>query len=119
MKIAAIRLLCRALIISLAMLSFQAAQAGVITTNQLAPAATAQADRAAVVDLLSRTEVANQLQAMGIDPKAAQDRVAAMTDEEVSSLAGKITALPAGADALGWLLLIAIIGGLVWYFWMR
>src|SRR5439155_17050187 len=47
-------------------------------------------------NFLSRSDVANQLQSLGIDPSTANDRVAAMTDQEVQSLAGRINAMPAG-----------------------
>ena len=39
---------------------------------------------------------------MGVDVNAAQERVAALTDDEARSLAGKLGAVPAGADDDGW-----------------
>ena len=118
MKIATIKIICRTLIMSLTMLSFQIAQAGIITTNQLATTATVQADRASVMNYVSRADVASQLQSMGLEPKAAQDRVAALTDQEVQSLAGKLNALPAGASSgWAWAAVIIIIAVLVWYKW--
>ena len=120
MKIATIKIICRALIISLTMLSFQIAQAGIITTNQLATTATVQADRATVMNFMSRADVASQLQSMGLEPKVAQDRVAALTDQEVQSLAGKLNSLPAGATS-GWVwgAVVIIIAVLLWYKWGR
>jgi len=80
------------------LLPIQTIRAGMIGTDQIASAASAQTDRAAVLSLMSRSDVASQLQTLGPDPKIAQDRVAAMTDEEVRPLAGKLDFSPAGAD---------------------
>ncbi len=120
MRIDVVKIICRALIISFTMLSFQVAQAGIITTNEIASATAAQTDRTTVFNIMNRSEVASQLQALGLDPKSAQDRVAAMTDQEVHSLAGKLTSLPAGADSgWAWAAVIIIIAVLVWYKWGR
>lgn len=118
MRSAAMRLICRFLIVSLAMLPFQAVQAGMIGTDQALSAARAATDRSAVLNVLGRSEVAAQLQALGIDPKTAGDRVAAMTDEEVHALAGRIDSLPAGAHSSGWAwAAVIIIAVLIWYNW--
>ena len=58
--------------------------------------ATPGTDRERVNALLERPEVAQQLQKMGIPADQAKDRVAAMSEAEVASLAGKLDALPAG-----------------------
>ena len=109
------RFICRMLIISTAMLPFQAVQAGMIGADQVAVAAGAQAERLAVLSLVSRADVASQLQSFGLDPSTARDRVAAMTDEEVHSLAGQLNSLPAGANS-GWVwAAVIIIGVLIWY----
>lgn len=114
----ATRMICRFLILVMAMLPFQTVQAGMIGTDQVASAMSAQADRASVLSLMSRSDVASQLQALGLDPQVAKDRVAAMTDEEVRSLAGKLDSLPAGARSNGWawaaVIIIAIV---IWYNW--
>ena len=116
MKSAAMRLICRILIVSMAMLPFQIAQAGMIGTDQIASISSAQSDRAAVLSLISRSEVSSQLQALGISPGTARDRVEAMTDQEVRSLAGQLDSLPAGAKSNGWVWAVVIIVGLVIYF---
>jgi len=100
----------------MAWMPFHVAQAGIISTDQAV--ASAQADRTAVLNLISRSDVAEQLQALGLDPAIAKDRVAALTDEEVQSLAGKLNALPAGADAAG-VVVVILIGVLIWYFFFR
>ena len=67
-------------------------QAGMIATE----AATQQADRARVNALLERPEIAQQLEKMGIPADQARERVAAMNDAEVASLAGRLDAAIAG-----------------------
>jgi hypothetical protein len=57
-------------------------------------------ERERVMTLVERPEVAQALQKMGIPADQAKARVAAMSEAEVASLAGKLDALPAGG-ALG------------------
>ncbi len=111
-------LICRSLIVALMTLSFQTARAGMIGADQVA--ASVAPDRAAVLSVLSRADTAAQLRAQGIDPAMARERVAAMTDEEVQTLAANIDTAPAGgmSTAAG-LLAVALIAGLVWYFAFR
>lgn len=53
-------------------------------------------DRERVMTLIERPEVAQQLEKMGIPAEQAKARVAAMSEAEVASLAGKLDSLPAG-----------------------
>src|SRR5436190_20226013 len=101
MKSSAFRIVCRLLIASMFLMSFQSAMAGMIGTQQAVATAAAQADRAALISTLSRSDVASQLQSQGVDPLAAKARVASMTDQEVATLSGKIDSLPAGAMSNG------------------
>ena len=118
MKSAAVKMLCRILVASLFAMSFQSAMAGMIGTDQAMAGATAQANRAALVTTISRSDVASQLQLQGVDPNAAKARVASMTDQEVASLAGQIESLPAGASSSAWGWAAAVIIVLVvWYYW--
>jgi hypothetical protein len=120
MKFAAIRMVCRFLVLSMMLLPFQTIQAGMIGTDQMASVASAQTDRASVLNLLSRSDVASQLQVLGLDPKVAKDRVAAMTDEEVRSLAGQLSSLPAGASSdAWWIAAVIIIGVVIWWAYYR
>lgn len=68
-------------------------------------------DRAKVKAMLERPEVAREMQKMGIPPEKAAARVDAMTDVEVSQLAGRLDALPAGGaiSTEEWLLIIVVI----------
>jgi hypothetical protein len=96
----------------------QYAQAGMIGTEQVVAAA-AQADRNAVLNFIGRAEVTSQLQSLGIDPSTAKDRVAAMSDQEVQQLAGRIQTMPAGASDAGWILFIVVVAAVVWWVWFR
>lgn len=118
MKSALARMICRFLIASLTVLSFGTANAGMIGVDQLT-ASTMSADRAAVMTLVSRGEVASQLAARGIDPQLAQERIAAMSDTEVQALKGQIDAMPAGGSDWGWVAAVIVVAVVVWYFWFR
>jgi len=110
-------IICRLLVMLMAWAPYHLAQAGMIATDQVV-ASTSQADRAAVASFVSRADVASQLQSFGIDPSTAKDRVAAMTDEEVRTIAGRIDAMPAGANGAGLVIVILLIV-FVWWAWNR
>ena len=116
------RMFCRLLVALMIWTPYQFATAGMIGTEQVVSASSAQADRALVTSFLNRSDVAQQLQSLGLSSKAAQERVASLSDQEVQQIAGKIQSLPAGADAgdvvIG-LLVVAAIVVAVWYLWKR
>ena len=60
---------------------------------------------------IARPEVVQEMQKMGIAPDKAAARVDAMNDAEVSQLAGRLNALPAGGalSTEEWLLVIVAI----------
>jgi hypothetical protein len=113
------KMTCRALIVSLLAFSFTTARAGLIGADQAAAAGAAQSDRVAVMSVLNRAETASQLQAQGIDPQMARERVAAMTDQEVHAIAQDMQTAPAGAITSGGWLAIVVVAALVWYFAFR
>lgn len=114
-----VKMISRLLVVSMLLLPFQSIQAGMVSTDQVSATTSAQADRAMVMSVVSRADVANQLQAMGIDSKSAQTRVAAMTDSEVQGLANQIDSLPAGARSSSgwWIAAVVIIAIIIWYNW--
>jgi hypothetical protein len=119
MNIAWAKTICRLLIALMIWTPYQFATAGMIGTDQVV-STTSQNDRTTVLSFLTRADVAGQLQTLGLDPSTAKDRVAAMTDQEVQSLAGRINSMPAGAMSSGaGLLLVIIIVAAVWWFWRR
>lgn len=117
MKSAWAKTICRLLVVLMIWTPYQLAHAGMIGTDQVATTST-QLDRSAVLSFVSRADVAGQLEAMGLDASTAKDRVAAMSDAEVSMLANRINSLPAGADTAGVLLLILVIAA-IWWVWKR
>lgn len=107
---------CRILIALMIWAPYQLAQASMIGTEQVATAASNEQQRSHVMDLLNRADVASTMQSMGLDAGKAKERVAAMTNEEVASLANKLDTLPAGGISNGWLLVIVIaIAAAVWW----
>jgi hypothetical protein len=91
--------------------SIQAVQAAMISTEQVAQSAITSKgdqDRANIVNMLSRDEVQAELVARGIDPTEAKSRVAALTDEEASSLSSQLDKAPAGG-IIGAILLVFFV----------
>jgi hypothetical protein len=113
------RLISRLLIASMILLPFSA-QAGMIGTGQIVANAAAQADRAKIADFVARADVQKQMEVLGLTAANAADRVAALTDEEVQRIAGKIDSAPAGASGSGtaWVLAgVIVIAILVYIYW--
>jgi hypothetical protein len=110
------RSICRLLIALMALAPYQVAQAGMIGTEQAVVAAASQAERDTVLNFVTRSDVASQLQSLGLDPSTAKDRVNAMSDQEVQQIAAQIDSLPAGGDAVGVVLLILVLAA-IWYVW--
>ncbi|HSW15414.1 MAG TPA: PA2779 family protein [Solimonas sp.] len=80
------------------------AQAGMIGTDQLVQQQQHALKVSQVQQWMTREDVRQQLQALGVDLQQATERVNALTDQELQQLALNMDAQPAGGDA------IAIIG---------
>src|SRR5512139_1582794 len=118
MKNTMTRMLCTVLIVMMAWTPFQLAQAGMIGTAEQIAATTAHSERSAVLSLIDRADVASKLQVYGVDLSSAKERIAALTDEEVRSLAGTLSTGPAGASD-GFVILI-LVGVILWLvLWRR
>lgn len=76
--------------------------AGVVGTEAMLEAEAAQqtSDREKVQAALSRESVRAQMQALGVDPAMAEQRVAGLSDAEVAHLAQNIDDATAGGDVL-------------------
>ena len=91
----------------------QTAQATLVTTEQVAASqglhsATAQRDQ--VNTTLERADVAAGLHERGISVEQARARVAALTDDEVATVATTLDTAPAGAsDVLGVIVTIFVV----------
>ena len=105
MKTVWARLLCQLLIALTIWTPMHLAQAGMVGTEQVVTG--------------ERAALASQLQAFGVDTALAKERVNAMTDEEVRSVAAQIGSLPAGADSTGVILILLVVGAVVWWVWFR
>lgn len=118
MNLALKKTTCRVLVVSLLTLSFQTAHAGLIGADQAAAGSTSQ-ERAMLLGTLDRADVIAQLQAMGVDPLAARERVQSMTDQEVHAMAQDIQAAPAGGvSTWGWVAIV-LVAALIWYYAIR
>ena len=86
---------------------------GLITTEQVAASSglrTAADQRAQVLAALERADVSAALAERGVSLVQARERVAALTDAEVSVLAAEIDQAPAGASELiGTLVLVFVV----------
>lgn len=81
------------------------ASAGIVTTDQIH----ASAERDRVRDFMAREDVRAQLQSFGVNADKVDERVDAMTDQEVSELAGRIDEMPAGGGVIGVIFLVFIV----------
>ena len=81
-----------------------AANATVIDTPHFNQEVSQGLNRTAAIEringLLARDSVRQQMVALGVDPRDAQARVAALTDSELQTLDRQIGELPAGGDVL-------------------
>ena len=110
------KLISQLLIVSMILLPFST-QAGMIGTGQAVASAQDLSNIDKVRDFVSRTDVVKQFEALGLTAATAQDRVNAMTQEEINRIAGKIDTLPAGAAEswVWWTLGVIVVGLIIWY----
>lgn len=100
------------LMVIMAMLSLGTAMptyAAMLGTPEVIAADSTQQQKAYIKELLNRDEVRTQLIGMGVDPEQAQQRVDALTGEEVDTMVAQLEELPAGGDALGVLAFVLIV----------
>lgn len=107
------RLISSTLIVSCTLLGMPLrAQATIIPTDALIqpePTPAASDSRASVGAFFARADVQQALAQQGVDPAAAQARVAAMSDAEVEQLAGRVADAPAGGEVLSLLFTVFIV----------
>lgn len=84
------------IVMALLIVGMSSASAGLIGTDSVL-VRQPDADRAAVLALLDRADVRDQLVALGVDPAEAVRRVEAMTAAELRELAHHMDQQPAGA----------------------
>jgi hypothetical protein len=83
------------------------AQGAMLATQDYLHAADRQASLAIVDTALLRTDVQQQLTAMGVDPADAMQRIASLPDQDLAALAEQIDTLPAGGD--GFFALVGVV----------
>jgi hypothetical protein len=88
-------------------------QAALVGTGDILATHENDMARAKIKTFLARKDVANHLEAMGVSVAEAQARVDTMTPDEIQLLTKKIDQMPAGGDALGFLLALAVISFVV------
>ena len=77
------------------------AQAAMMNTEQVFERQSAGDQRARIIDLLRRADVREHMAAMGVDLAEAARRIAALSDDEIARIAGRLDQLPAGQGAVG------------------
>ena len=94
-------------ILSITLLT-QASWAQMASTEALFEHSVKVSPKEKVIQFTAREDVAKILGQMDVDPKMIEERVASMTDDEVSEIAYQIDTLPAGGSS--------IIGAVVFVF---
>lgn len=87
----------------------QSVQAAMISTEQAVATHAAQQNREKLAAALGRPDVAAELERMGVAKEEAQARVAALSDAEVATLAGRVDSLPAGGDIVGAIVFVFVL----------
>ena len=85
------------------------AYAGMVESTTAIQQAMQQVQRADLNSWLERADVQSKLIEFGVDPAAAKERVAAMTEDEIHRLNQGLGDMPAGGDVLGIILLIFLV----------
>ena len=87
------------------------ANAGMISTSAVvANSPAGVAGKAHINSFLQRADVRKQMTLMGVDASFAEQRVAALTDEQVASLDSKLAQMPAaGSDIVGAIVFILLL----------
>lgn len=100
------------LIVVTTMLSLGVSAPGYATmlgTDAILAGDSVQQQRDYVRELLDRDDVQQQLVSLGVDPLDAEQRVDAMTEQEIQTLTTQLEEMPAGAGALGLLAFVLVV----------
>ena len=101
------------LVFSFLLLDFTviSAKAGIIGTEAAINSLQGENSRARVTAFLDRQEVQEAFIEKGIDPSQAKDRIASLTDQDISQICKTLDQLPAGGDGVG-----TVVGAIVLIF---
>lgn len=89
----------------------QSAAAAMVSTARVVEASAHSDARAKVHAFIARADVQDVMTSWGVSPEEASARVAALTDQEVSDLAARIDAMPAGGNVVG-----IVVGAILFVF---
>lgn len=98
-------------IISFLNLTVKQAEASMLSASESISQMTAAAKRQRLLNLLKEESVKKQLQKLGVPFEEASQRVAALSDEEISRINSRLDQLPAGKDGVG-----TVVGAVVFIF---
>lgn len=87
----------------------ESSHAAMISTEQLASHQSREISQLKISQALARPELASQLESLGVSPEQARLRVAALTEQELATLADQTDRLPAGGDFFGTVGVVFII----------
>jgi len=85
------------------------AEAQMVGTDAAINKYTAMANRSVLMDELQRSDVRDQIIELGVDPAEAEQRLAALSDEEISTILTQMENDSAGARIVGTLFTVFII----------
>ena len=85
------------------------AQAALIGTEDVLQQRDLSLAREKVTRFLERRDVRQQWASLGVSPREADARVAALSDEEIARIAGKIDQMPAGQSPIGVVFTVSLI----------
>lgn len=106
------RALAGVLMLTTSLTSVTASAAAISPEAVLAEAtrSTLDSQRAELAQWLQRDDIRSQMQALGVDPRLAEERVAALSDAEVQDLHGRLDeARVAGSGVVGALVFIFVL----------
>jgi len=90
-------------------LSFNSAQAALVTNDLVISHVQQHNAKAELLQTINRADVKQQLLSMGVKPGDITSRVDLMTHEEIAQLNQQVDDLPAGGSILGVLLIIFLV----------
>ena len=86
----------------------QVTWAQMLSTEALFQQPAALSSKEKVMQFAARDEVAKTFAELGVDPQMVGERLAALSDAELTQIASHIDTLPAGGDAVGSLISAAV-----------
>jgi hypothetical protein len=87
----------------------QSVWAAMISTEAIINADQAQSQRGYLNNILAREEIQAALISQGIDPQEARDRIAGLSDDEISKFVSEVDQLPAGGGYVGVIIFFILV----------